>query len=240
MSEAAIQIESLRFEWEPGTPLLNIQQLLINQGDRSFIHGPSGCGKSTLLGLIAGVIAVQSGRLDILGTSLTSMSQSQRDRFRADHFGVIFQTFNLLPYLSVVENVLLGCAFSDTRQNKAEQQGGTLNDAAAALLIQLGLDGDIRDRPVTTLSVGQQQRVAVARALIGSPAIVIADEPTSALDTAARIRFLELLKSACDAAHSTLLFVSHDMTLADQFDRRIDLPHINEQPSPLTNKALAG
>ncbi len=239
MSETAIDIEGLRFSWDRGALLLNIKKMTVKPGERVFLYGPSGSGKSTLLGLIAGVIAPQSGQLNILGNDLAAMTQSQRDRFRADHIGVIFQTFNLLPYLSVIENILLGCEFSNARRHKAEQHKGGAEGAASELLVQLGLSDDVRDRPVTALSIGQQQRVAVARALIGGPDIVIADEPTSALDTASRLRFLDLLNAACDASGTTLLFVSHDMTLAAQFDRQVELNELNKKTAQFAEQGMS-
>ncbi|CAE7189949.1 macB1 [Symbiodinium microadriaticum] len=229
MTDPAVEIRALRFGWKPRDLLLDISELTIKRGERVFIYGPSGCGKSTLLGLIAGVLSPQSGSLRILGEDIAAMKQGQRDRFRATHMGVIFQSFNLLPFLSVSANVQLGCEFADARRAKANTEEGGLAGAASRLLAQLGLDEGISKRPATDLSVGQQQRVAVARALIGHPEILIADEPTSALDSSARMRFLNLLAEACETSGITLLFVSHDMGLADQFDRVIDLTTLNRQ-----------
>src|SRR5207248_634448 len=143
-----------------------------------------------------------------------------RDRFRADHVGVIFQAFNLVPYLSVLENVCLPCTFSSRRRRQCEQSRTSVGEVAANLLDHLDLGGAaMSHRSVTTLSVGQQQRVAAARALIGAPELVIADEPTSSLDADRRTAFLELLFRECTRVSATLIFVTHDATLAPLFDR---------------------
>ena len=191
------------------------------------IMGPSGSGKSTLLGLLAGIMAPQSGRIRVLGNRLDQMNGVERDRFRADHLGIIFQMFNLIPYLSVVENVTLPCHFSRSRQAQATRNSG-IQTEARRLLSRLGLaDSAVLSRPVTELSVGQQQRVAAARALMGSPEILIADEPTSALDTDHRRAFIDLLFAECARAQSTLVFVSHDTSLAPLFDSSVRLADIN-------------
>ncbi len=155
------------------------------------------------------------------------MSPSARDRLRADHIGFIFQQFNLIPYLSVTDNVLLSCRFSARRRDRAIASGNTLQGEVARLLDHLDIAIELRHRPVTKLSVGQQQRVAAARALIGRPEIVIADEPTSALDAERQKAFLDLLSRECIAADATLLFVSHDRRLASGFSREIDLSSLN-------------
>jgi len=221
---SAINIQALQFGFDAARPVLDLDALTLERGERLFVYGPSGCGKSTLLGLIAGVHTVQQGRLEVLGEDLTRLSQRGRDTFRAARLGVIFQTFNLLPFLTVKANIELGCAFSKDRRAKA----GDTSAAIADLLDGLGLDADLIDRPVTKLSIGQQQRVAVARALIGGPDLVIADEPTSALDTATRDRFIGLLIKACGQAGSALVFVSHDQGLSGHFDRSLDLQALNK------------
>lgn len=224
----AIQITGLRFAWNPSSPpVLHIPALEIETGQKVFVQGPSGSGKSTLLGLLAGIMAPQSGRIRVLGNRLDQMNGVERDRFRADHLGIIFQMFNLIPYLSVVENVTLPCHFSRSRQAQATRNSG-IQTEARRLLSRLGLaDSAVLSRPVTELSVGQQQRVAAARALMGSPEILIADEPTSALDTGHRRAFIDLLFAECARAQSTLVFVSHDTSLAARFDRSVRLSDIN-------------
>ncbi len=227
---AAVDVRDLRFRWPgAGAPCLDIRALHVAQGESVFIHGPSGSGKSTLLSLLAGVLAPQEGAICMLGESLGALSPSRRDRFRADHIGYLFQQFNLLPYLSVLRNVLLPCRVSARRAARARDAGGE-TESAKALLDSLGIARELWHRPAATLSVGQQQRVAAARSLLGQPEIVIADEPTSALDAGRRDDFMRLLRSACDRAGSTLLFVSHDMRLAGHFDLAIDLPALNRAP----------
>jgi putative ABC transport system ATP-binding protein len=230
----AVVLRGVRYAWDPrGDPSLELEALRIARGERLFIEGPSGCGKSTLLGLVAGVLTPQAGSVEVLGTELPGLRPGARDRFRADHIGFVFQLFNLVPYLSVLDNVTLPCRFSALRRRRALATGKDLAAQARGLLDRLGLeDGGLPGRPVTALSVGQQQRVAVARALMGSPEIVIADEPTSALDAAHRDRFLELLFEACAASAATLLFVSHDAALGARFDRRLELAQVNRAGSP--------
>ena len=225
----AIDISELRFFWETSSaPVLDISGLRVDKGDRVFIEGPSGSGKSTLLALIAGVLTPQQGAVTILGERLDTLSSAQRDRFRANHMGVIFQMFNLIPYLSVVENVTLPCRFSRFRRERVLRSDSSLEAEARRLLSHLDMDHPgLLSRQVTELSVGQQQRVAAARALIGSPEIVIADEPTSSLDADHRHSFIELLFEKCRDTQATLIFVSHDTSIASLFDQVIRLSEIN-------------
>ncbi|MGJ7543439.1 ABC transporter ATP-binding protein [Variovorax sp. LT1R16] len=223
-----LAIEALRFGW-PGAaaPCIDIEQLEVMAGDTLFLHGPSGCGKSTLLSLMAGVLVADGGRATLLGHDWAALSGAARDRCRVAHVGYIFQQFNLLPYLSVLDNVLLPCRFSDRRRSRAAQQHGTPRAQAEALLAGMGLDTTLWRRPALQLSVGQQQRVAAARALIGQPELVIADEPTSALDEDHREAFLDVLLAACEAHRSALVFVSHDQRIAARFGRVLRLPDLN-------------
>ena len=224
----AIDMDGVSFAWPREPTLLRITAFKVKRGQRVFLQGSSGSGKSTLLGLIGGVLQPTAGSLRVLGHSMQGVSGSDRDAFRAAHIGFIFQMFNLLPYLSMVDNVLLAAQFSKER---AARVGGDLRGEAARLLAALGLgDARMRERPVTTLSVGQQQRVAAARALFGKPELIIADEPTSALDEETRLQFLELLKRECAETNSTLLFVSHDKTLAGAFDRHLSMAELNAAP----------
>lgn len=227
MSAAAIQLTDVQFRWHPQGPLvLDIPQLTVARGERLFLRGPSGSGKSTLLGLLGGVSVPQRGRVEVLGQPLHAAKGAARDRFRADHLGYIFQMFNLIPYLSVLDNVLLPCRFSRTRAQRVTAQGGPRAEARR-LLEQLGLGDDLVQRAATELSVGQQQRVAAARALLGAPELIIADEPTSALDADLRAAFVELLLGECAALGSTLVFVSHDRALEPLFHRALCLSEIN-------------
>jgi putative ABC transport system ATP-binding protein len=196
----------------------------VARGERVFVYGPSGSGKTTLLGLLAGVLRADTGVVSLLGTDLTRLSGAARDAFRALHIGYIFQMFNLIPYLSVMDNIALPCRMNRARRARL----GAMAVEAAALRIAERLEiADLAVERVTELSVGQQQRVAAARALLGAPEIVIADEPTSSLDADRREAFLTLLFDTCAEAGSTLVFVSHDRQLLTRFDRGISLPDIN-------------
>lgn len=228
-SNAAIAVSGLSFRWPNAPePVLKIEQLQIEPGERIFIYGPSGSGKSTLLSLIAGVTLPQEGKIMVNGHGLDTLKSAARDRFRADHIGLIYQLFNLIPYLSVLENVTLPCRFSRRRYQNALNQSTDIVQEAMRLLAHLGLDElTLLQKPVTELSIGQQQRVAAARALIGNPEILIADEPTSSLDADLREAFLHLLFSECDRNKTTILFVSHDTGLRALFDRNICLSDIN-------------
>jgi putative ABC transport system ATP-binding protein len=228
MTNPVIKIENLIFRYpKADSTCLDIREFHAEAGERIFMYGPSGSGKSTLLGLLGGVLTPETGYISLLGHELTTMTPSARDKLRADHIGFVFQQFNLIPYLSVIDNVLLSCRFSARRRNRTMATGNTLHDEAVRLLDHLDIAPALRHRPVTQLSVGQQQRVAAARALIGRPEIVIADEPTSALDAERQTAFLALLSRECIAADATLLFVSHDRRLAAGFSREIALPSLN-------------
>ncbi|ELB2257593.1 ABC transporter ATP-binding protein [Vibrio parahaemolyticus] len=226
-----VELKQAQFVW-PGseTAVINIPDLQIATGEHVFIKGPSGCGKSTLLALLTGINTLSAGSLSVLNTNLATLSSSRRDRFRADHIGYIFQQFNLLPYLNVIDNVLLPCQFSKVRRDRVTPNASKaeLLSQATTLLERLHLPTNLHSRPVSELSIGQQQRVAAARALIGHPALVIADEPTSALDHDNRMAFIELLMEQANQANATLIFVSHDPTLESLFDRTINLPEINQ------------
>lgn len=231
-----VSMANISFSWkESQQPTLLFDSLEIIQGEHVFVKGPSGSGKSTLLGLLTGIISPQLGKVTILDTDIQHLSASKRDCFRADHIGYIFQQFNLLPYLSVVENVILPCHFSLTRKNKTNNQ---LKENAIHLLNRLHLDNSLIDKPITELSIGQQQRVAAARALIGQPELIIADEPTSALDFDNRTAFIELLMEEAQQANSTLIFVSHDPTLEAMFDRSIHLNELNHQAVTQTKEGI--
>lgn len=221
------------FAW-PGQrdACLRIGRLEVAAGEHVFVSGESGSGKSTLLGLLAGVLVPDKGTVRICDTALQTLSGARRDRFRADHMGIIFQQLNLLPYLSVLDNVLLACRFSAARRERSREQGDTPADAAAMLLGRLDLPEALWHRPASRLSVGQQQRVAAARALLGRPRMILADEPTSALDAARQAAFMDLLRRECRAVGASLVFVSHDERLAAHFDRRLPMPAMPAMPAP--------
>jgi putative ABC transport system ATP-binding protein len=222
-----VAMSAVDFAWSGRTPFsLRIERFTVARGERLLLVGPSGSGKSTLLSLLCGVATPRAGRIDILGQDIARLSAAARDRFRAEHFGIVFQMFNLLPYASVLDNVLLPLHFAPVRQRRAAARG-TPADEARRLLGRLGLEpARIEDRAAANLSVGQQQRVAAARALIGAPEIVVADEPTSALDRERQRAFLDLLFAELAGGGGTLVMVSHDDTLARHFDRVVAIDAI--------------
>jgi putative ABC transport system ATP-binding protein len=211
----AISLQHVEFAWTRRSPLLRIDQFQVSQGERVFLYGPSGSGKTSLLNLLAGVSSPQQGEVVLLGQSLQALSKRRRDRFRARHVGVIFQQFNLIPYLSVLDNVLLAAHFAHRRE-------GAL-DKARRLLAALGLEPGLETRPAHQLSVGQQQRLAVARALVIEPEILLADEPTSALDSDSRDAFMSLLLQVAGENRCAVVFVSHDRSLEPYFSRAVDI-----------------
>ena len=218
---SAIKISNLQYVWpESDTPIIDIPALEIELRGSVFLQGASGSGKSTLLSLLAGTLKASSGTLQILGTDLTSLSSRRRDRFRAEHIGIVFQQFNLIPFLTVEGNLKLASRFVNQSVSGTE-------DRAKKLLESLRLDSAILERRADRLSVGQQQRVAIARAFINQPEILLADEPTSALDTEARDLFMQLLMSVREATGCTLIFASHDSSLASFFETKIVLKEIN-------------
>ena len=202
---------------------LDIGRLELERGEKVFLQGPSGCGKSTLLNLIGGVLSPLSGSIEILGKNMCKLNWSQKDKFRADHIGFIFQQFNLITYMNVFENVLLPLKYSKERKRKCAGRG--IKHEVERLLNRLGLENE-KYTNISSLSVGQQQRVAVARALLGNPEIIIADEPTSALDHLHQDKFISLLLEEVLKNNATLLFVSHNPTLSSHFDRVISMKEI--------------
>jgi len=229
-----IEMEDVRFRWHSGDdPVIDIADFSVAAGERVFLQGPSGSGKTTLLNLLGGVAAPQAGHIRIDGNDLTELGGAGRDAFRADRIGFIFQMFNLIPYLSLIDNVTLPCRFSKARHEAAVARSGSIEAEARRLLAHMEIDAaDLAGRHAAALSTGQQQRVAVARSLIGAPHLVIADEPTSALDRDVRQAFMTLLFREVAEAGATLLFVSHDSGLAQDFDRKIALSDINRAAAP--------
>ena len=229
--EEILRLEALRFRW-PTQRLdcLDIANFSLQAGQHCFLSGPSGSGKSTLLALLGGVALPQAGHVCLLGQNMCMLSAPARDRLRGDHVGFIFQQFNLIPHLPLLDNIRLPCHFSSRRRQRALAQSPTLLAEAGRLLGRLELAPELWHRSPAELSVGQQPRVAAARALIGRPALIIADEPTSALDAPLQQSFLELLLDECAQASATLLFVSHDQRLASRFPRQTTLAGINSAP----------
>jgi putative ABC transport system ATP-binding protein len=224
-----INLSNVTFRWNPDDRFaLDVAEFSVATGECVFISGPSGSGKSTLLNLLGGVIQTQQGEILIGETVISELSAQERDLHRADHMGLLFQMFNLMPFLSILDNVTLPCRFSLQRKQRVTEKSGSVKSEAIRLLHRMGLDiEEIGNRSVNLLSTGQQQRVAAARALLGSPDVVIADEPTSALDADSKFAFLDLLFEEVRAVGSTLIFVSHDNDMGSRFDRSVTLSEIN-------------
>lgn len=217
-----LELNGLRYTWPGSDEAIALPDISLNKGEKVFLYGPSGSGKSTLLALIGGLIKPDSGQVVFAGERLDQLKGSKRDRFRADHLGIIFQQFNLLPWLDVRANVALPCQFSKPRAKRC----GDVNQAVERLLMGMDLESALWSRRADALSVGQQQRVAAARALIGEPDLILADEPTSALDADRRQVFIDLLFKQTELSGSTLLFVSHEQDLAARFDRTLSLDSV--------------
>ncbi len=220
-----INLNNIYFSYPetPDKPVLNIAKWAVAPQEQVFVHGPSGCGKSSLLNLLSGLVAPNQGQLSILGQRLDTMNQRQRDQFRAQNIGYVFQQFNLIPYLNAIENVQLATQFAQHANQTS------LNKTLKDLLKQLNLSADDWHKPTAKLSIGQQQRVAIARALINKPQLLIADEPTSSLDQQNRDNFMSILMELSTAYGITLVFVSHDMSLSRYFtriDAMSDISHI--------------
>ena len=223
MSKSAIHLRALTHAWTGQPPLFQIEELTVTQGKHLFIQGPSGCGKSTLLSLLAGVQAVQTGVCQVLGQDMAALTAVQRDRLRGEQMGVIFQQFNLLSYLDVQANVLLPTLLFPSRAAASSRAWGSPSDQAKALAQALGLAEKMWRQPINQLSVGQQQRVAAVRALMGAPELVIADEPTSALDDARQLEFLDLLLHTAEKQNTSVIMVSHNARLAHRFDQVFEM-----------------
>jgi len=203
LSKPIVELNDVSFSWAGDTrPVLTIDDFSLQRGERLFLRGPSGSGKTTLLSLIAAVLSPQAGSILVDGIPLDSLEGGKRDQFRVDHIGLVFQQFNLLPFLSVEENVLLPCKFSKRRRRQVTSSGHSLSAEADRLLSAMKLNpDDVR--------------------------LIIADEPTSALDEDTRHAFIKLLFAEVTAAECSLLFVSHDASLAEHFDRAVDLRELN-------------
>ena len=207
----------LEYHYQYGKKI-EFPEIQIERGQRLLISGFSGCGKTTLLSLIAGALKLQHGDITFDNQEYSKMSSLLLDKFRADHIGYIFQTLNLIPFLSVSENIALGIRFSKPRKSKVID----LNQEILRLITSLGLEKEILNIPINHLSVGQQQRVAAARALLGRPDLILADEPTSALDNDTTEKFLSEVMETFDPSHQAIIMVSHDASIAPYFDTVID------------------
>ena len=223
VSQYSLEFKNLKFSYEISNPedsILEIDSFKAMKGEKIFLYGPSGCGKSTLLNLVAGVLKPTDGSIRVLGHDFDSLPSSKKDRIRGEKIGYIFQSFNLIPYLSVKENILLPLWMN--KKKDSSEKGLT------SILKSLNIE-EFQDSEVVNLSIGQQQRVAAARALVGNPHLVIADEPTSSLDKKNTLEFMELLLKKWEEEKFTLLFVSHDETLAKFFEKKVSLEELNER-----------
>ena len=218
----AVHLSDVGFAFEQGEErVLDIPSWEIARSERVFLQGESGSGKSTLLSLLSGMFVPSSGQVSVLGTAVSSLSTRERDRFRAGNIGFVFQQFNLIPYLSVLDNILLAARFAETT-------GVSARARAEELLIKVNLGVELHDRPAGQLSIGQQQRVAIVRALINSPELLLVDEPTSALDHRNRDSFLELLTEILSESGCAMVFVSHDPEIGKYFDSKLTIHDLNQ------------
>tara|TARA_Y100001978_G_scaffold201783_1_gene220966 strand:- start:131 stop:829 length:699 start_codon:yes stop_codon:yes gene_type:complete len=218
----AVHLSDVGFAFEQGEErVLDIPSWEIARSERVFLQGESGSGKSTLLSLLSGMFVPSSGQVSVLGTAVSSLSTRERDRFRAGNIGFVFQQFNLIPYLSVLDNILLAARFAETT-------GVSARARAEELLIKVNLGVELHDRPAGQLSIGQQQRVAIVRALINSPELLLVDEPTSALDHRNRDSFLELLTEILSESGCAMVFVSHDPEIGKYFDSKLTMHDLNQ------------
>lgn len=221
---AAIQLKQLRKSFpDPSTglrqPVLDIPEFSVWEGQHIAVRGTSGSGKTTLLHCISGMTLPDSGVISVLGTDITRLSESQRDRYRANHIGYIFQSFNLLDGFTALENVQLGMQFADKKIPASR---------AKELLSRVGLSERLNNRP-SQLSMGQQQRVCIARALANDPEIILADEPTGSLDPKTSAEVLALIKEVTQG--KTLILVSHETEVLAQFETNLDLTELNQAVS---------
>jgi putative ABC transport system ATP-binding protein len=198
-------------------PILDIPRFEVADGEQVVLRGRSGCGKTTLLNCIAGLTSVDSGRVEVAGQEVGRLSEAVRDRFRALKIGFVFQTFNLLAGFSALENVMLGMTFTGGRPDRRR---------AEQLLGEVGLSHRLSHKP-RTLSVGEQQRVAVARALANRPSLLLADEPTANVDPAHQQQIVDLLREACRRENVAMLLVTHASEVAEQFERVEHLERVN-------------
>ena len=217
-----LKTSNLKYKYKNGKTI-HFPDVGLNPGDKVLINGVSGSGKTTFLNLIAGAIKIQDGDIELESNQYSLMPSSALDRLRANHIGYVFQTLNLIPFLSVLENIALGVKFSTTRSANIN----SIDQEAQRLIESLGLDKSMLNSSVNHLSIGQQQRVAVARALLGKPNLILADEPTSALDVNSTGKFLTELMQTFDPSSQAIMMVSHDLSLAPYFDQVIDFSKAN-------------
>lgn len=219
MSVPAIKLVDLNYRYDSQkseSSSLTIPNWQVQKGSQVFLFGDSGSGKTTLLNLLSGVLPPDQGSVEILGCDISVLSNSERDAFRAKNIGVVFQTFNLIPYLSVIQNIKLAAYFANNSKQDVAQR-------AEQLLTALKLENSLLEKPINQLSMGQKQRVAIVRALINQPKLLLVDEPTSALDRSARDAFMQVLIETCESMKTTQIFVSHDQQLMSYFSEVISI-----------------
>ncbi|MEM7475575.1 MAG: ABC transporter ATP-binding protein [Planctomycetota bacterium] len=217
MLNLADVIKSFRLPDKTNLKILDVPKFVVDEGEQVVLIGESGGGKTTLLNCIAGITKVDSGFISIDGVPIAGRSETGRDKVRASKYGYVFQTFNLLPGFTALENVRLGMTFAAGRHNLAR---------AKELLDRVGLSDRIHHKPAA-LSVGQQQRVAVARALANRPRLLLADEPTANIDPANQQMIIDLIRNCCEQENIAMLMVTHSMQIAEQFERVERLEDIN-------------
>lgn len=224
----SLRLKNLCFSYpgEAADTVLDIPHWQVNTGEKVFVQGESGSGKSTLLNILCGTLAVKQGEVEIFGQRIDQMKAGQRDRFRANNIGYVFQQFNLISYLDLIDNVRLARHFCTEIKDRAS------TEQIGALLERLNIDASLWRKPASALSIGQQQRVAIARALVNQPRLLIVDEPTSSLDSKNRDAFMSLLMEGLADTQTTLIFVSHDMSLADYFSRVDSMSEMNFPTRP--------
>lgn len=219
-------LENVRKSYaQPGAerlPILDVPRLEVAAGEQVVIRGRSGCGKTTLLNAIAGLTTIDAGEIKIRQVDLTKLPEAARDRFRARHVGYVFQTFNLLAGFTALENVLLGMTFTGQRPDRGRARG---------LLERVGLGSRTHHKPAA-MSVGEQQRTAVARALANKPILLLADEPTANVDPAHQQQVIDLLREVCQDEQVAMLLVTHSDEVSKQFDRVEQLEEVNRVIAP--------
>jgi putative ABC transport system ATP-binding protein len=220
MAKSLIQIEQLQFGYRVGSFQLAVESLHIGAQERVAIIGPSGCGKTTLLNLLAGILVPAKGQIDVDGTCISGLNHEDRQDFRALHMGLVFQEFELLEYLTVLDNVLL-----PFRLNPILQLTKAVQERALTMCDKVGL-GDKTKRYPAHLSQGERQRVAVCRALVNQPMVIFGDEPTGNLDPVNRDIVIDIMSEYSESRKAPLVIVTHDHELLDQFDRIMDIREV--------------
>jgi putative ABC transport system ATP-binding protein len=222
-SDLLIKLKQVKFSYSSDSNLhtLNLPSWQVHARESVLLIGSSGSGKSTLLNLLSGILSPDSGQVSVAGYALESLTSRQRDTFRATQIGYVAQSFNLIPYLSAIDNIKLTNYFAQNSNEESNDSG------IEPLLLELNITQSQWHKPINRLSIGQQQRIAIARAIVNRPKLLIADEPTSALDQANRDQFMSLLMTTADNHSMTLVFVSHDLSLKRYFHRVDSMSDIN-------------